>query len=174
MKAPPALSVVGWSGAGKTTLVERLIPELRARGLRVGVVKHSSDSHPLHRAGSDTGRFEHEGAELVAFATPAGVQVTVKEPPAQALLPLLARFADAVDLVLVEGWKEGPLPKLEVWREGQGTLLAASRTEVLAVVTDAPTLPTGAPVGLRRFGTGEVREIAEFIARLAREPSHEP
>ncbi|MDY7231291.1 molybdopterin-guanine dinucleotide biosynthesis protein B [Hyalangium rubrum] len=174
MKAPPALSVVGWSGVGKTTLVERLVPELRARGLRVGVVKHSSDPHPLHRSGSDTARFERAGAALVAFATPAGVQLTVKEAPDSALLPLLARFADSVDLVLVEGWKEGPLPKLEVWREGHGPLLAASRPEVLAVVSDAPALPEGAPEGLRRFRTAEVQGLAVFIAQLAREQAHEP
>ncbi|KFE68604.1 molybdopterin-guanine dinucleotide biosynthesis protein B [Hyalangium minutum] len=174
MKAPPALSVIGWSGAGKTTLVERLVPELRAQGLRVGVVKHSSDPHPLHRPGSDTARFEHSGAALVGFATPAGVQLTVKDEPAKALLPLLGRFADAVDLVLVEGWKEGPLPKLEVWREGLGSLLAAMRSDVLAVVTDAPRLPEDAPEGLRRFGTEELRNIAEFITHLARERAHEP
>jgi molybdopterin-guanine dinucleotide biosynthesis protein B len=174
MKAPPALSVVGWSGVGKTTLVEQLVPELRARGLRVGVVKHSSDSHPLHRAGSDTARFERSGAVLVAFATPSGVQLTVKEAPAQALLPLLERFADTVDLLLVEGWKDGPLPKLEVWREGHGPLLAATRSDVLAVVTDAPRLPEGTPEGLRRFGTAELQGIALFIARLAREQAHEP
>ncbi|HLL00527.1 MAG TPA: molybdopterin-guanine dinucleotide biosynthesis protein B [Myxococcaceae bacterium] len=174
MRAPPALSVVGWSDAGKTTLVERLVPELRALGLRVGVVKHSSDKHPLHRAGSDTGRFEHAGAELVAFATPAGIQVTVRQQPAEALLALLGRFADMVDVVLVEGWKDGPLPKVEVWREGHGALLAATRSDVLAVVTDAPRLPEGAPEGLRRFGTQQARELAELIARLTREQAHEP
>jgi molybdopterin-guanine dinucleotide biosynthesis adapter protein len=174
MKAPPALSVIGWSGVGKTTLVERLVPELRARGLRVGVVKHSSDQHPLHRAGSDTARFEQGGAALVGFATPAGVQLTVKEEPEKALLPLLQRFADAVELVLVEGWKEGPLPKLEVWREGHGPLLAATRSDVLAVVTDAPRLPEGAPEGLRRFGTEELPGLAELITHLAREQAHEP
>ncbi len=174
MKAPPALSIIGWSGVGKTTLVERLVPELRAQGLRVGVVKHSSDAHPLHRADSDTARFERGGAELVAFATPAGVQLTVNEDPEKALLPLLERFADAVDLVLVEGWKEGPLPKLEVWREGHGPLLASTRPEVLAVVTDTPRLPETAPEGLRRFRLEELREIAVFITRLAREPAHEP
>jgi molybdopterin-guanine dinucleotide biosynthesis protein B len=174
MKAPLALSVVGWSGAGKTTLVERLIPELRAQGLRVGVVKHSSDRHPLHRTGSDTERFEQAGAGLVAFATPTGVQVTVKEEPTQSLLPLLGRFADTVDLVLVEGWKEGPLPKLEVWREGHGTLLAATGTDVLAVVTDAPALPQGTPERLRRFRTEDLRKLAEFIVLWVREQSHEP
>jgi molybdopterin-guanine dinucleotide biosynthesis adapter protein len=154
--------------------VERLVPELRARGLRVGVVKHSSDAHPLHRPDSDTARFERGGATLVGFATPAGVQLTVKEDPEKALLPLLERFADAVDLVLVEGWKDGPLPKLEVWREGLGPLLASTRPEVLAVVTDAPRLPEAAPEGLRRFQLEQLHELAAFITRLAREPAHEP
>jgi molybdopterin-guanine dinucleotide biosynthesis protein B len=174
MKAPPALSIIGWSGVGKTTLVERLVPELRAQGLRVGVVKHSSDPHPLHRDGSDTARFERGGAALVAFATPAGVQLSMKEAPEKALLSLLERFADAVEVVLVEGWKDGPLPKLEVWREGHGPLLAATRSDVLAVVTDAPRLPEDAPEGMRRFGTAELQGIAVFITRLARGQAHEP
>jgi molybdopterin-guanine dinucleotide biosynthesis protein B len=174
MKAPFALSVIGWSGVGKTTLVERLLSELRARGLRVGVVKHSSDTHPLHRADRDTDRFERGGAALVAFATPAGMQLTVKEDPEKTLLHLLGRFADAVDLVLVEGWKGGPLPKLEVWREGHGPLLASTHPDVLAVVTDASKLPEAAPEGLRRFRTKEVHEIAMFIMRLAQEPAREP
>lgn len=174
MKAPPALSIIGWSSAGKTTLVERLVPELSARGLRVGVVKHSSDVHPLHRVDSDTARFQRGGVALVAFATPAGVQLTVKEDPEKALLPLLGRFVDAVDLVLVEGWKEGPLPKLEVWREGHGPLLASVRPDVRAVVTDALKLPEAAPEGLRHFRPEELPEIAMFIMRLTREPTHEP
>ena len=174
MKAPPALSIIGWSGVGKTTLLERLVPELSSRGLRVGVVKHSSDQHPLHRTDSDTARFERGGAALVAFATPAGVQLSVKESPEHALLPLLARFGDTVDLVLVEGWKDGPLPKLEVWREGHGPLLASTRMDVRAVVTDAPRLPEGSPQGLQRFGTAELQGLAVFISRLAREQTHEP
>ena len=98
----------------------------------------------------------------------------MKEDPEKALLPLLERFADAVDLVLVEGWKDGPLPKVEVFREGHGPLLASTHPEVLAVVTDAPKLPEAAPEGLQRFRMEEVREIAMFIMRLAREPAHEP
>jgi molybdopterin-guanine dinucleotide biosynthesis protein B len=174
VKAPPAVSIIGWSGVGKTTLVERLVPELRSRGLRVGVVKHSSDAHPLHRSGSDTARFGQSGAALVAFATPVGVQLSVQEDPAHALLPLLEKFGDWVELVLVEGWKDGPLPKLEVWREGFGPLLAATRPDVLAVVTDAPKLPEGSPERLRRFGTAELQELAGFITLLAREQAHEP
>ncbi|NVJ03432.1 molybdopterin-guanine dinucleotide biosynthesis protein B, partial [Myxococcus sp. AM009] len=141
MSRVPALSVVGWSGAGKTTLLTRLVPELATRGLRVAVVKHSSDAHPLHRPGSDTARYHDAGAVLSGFATPAGVQLTTATAPSDALPALLERSAGAVDLVLVEGWKDGPLPKLEVWREGLGPPLAPSRPEVFAVLTAEPTLP---------------------------------
>ena len=154
---PPALAVVGWSGSGKTTLLARLVPELRQRGLRVGVVKHSSDAHPLHREGSDTARYAESGAAFVAFAHPSGVQLTFPEPPEQ-VLALLERFAGTVDLVLVEGWKQGPLPKLEVWREGLGPLLAAERQDVLAVVSDSAV-----PGPVRRFAPDDVRGIATFI-----------
>ncbi|WP_163973362.1 molybdopterin-guanine dinucleotide biosynthesis protein B, partial [Myxococcus sp. CA018] len=133
MSRVPALSVVGWSGAGKTTLLTRLVPELATRGLRVAVVKHSSDAHPLHRPGSDTARYQDAGAVLTGFATPAGVQLTTATALSDALPSLLERYAGAVELVLVEGWKDGPLPKLEVWREGLGPPLAPSRPEVLAV-----------------------------------------
>jgi molybdopterin-guanine dinucleotide biosynthesis protein B len=160
---PPALAVVGWSGSGKTTLLARLVPELRQRGLRVGVVKHSSDAHALHREGSDTARYVEAGAALVGFANPAGVQLSFPEPP-DTVLALLARFADTVDLVLVEGWKHGPLPKLEVWREELGPLLAASRQDVLAVVTESPL-----PEGPRRFTPGAVQGIAVFIEQCLRE-----
>ena len=167
---PPALSFVGWSGSGKTTLLTRLVPELRARGLRVGVVKHSSDAHPLHKPGSDTERYARLGPAFVAYATPAGVQLTVPEAPLDALPGLLARLADRVDVVLVEGWKDGPLPKVEVWREGGGPLLAPAHPETLAVVTDAPEAPL--PEGVRRFGTHELPGLALFVARFAQERAH--
>ena len=160
---PPALAVVGWSGSGKTTLLTRLVPELRQRGLRVGVVKHSSDAHPLHPEGSDTARYAASGATFVAFANPAGVQLSFPEPPAH-VLSLLERFADTVDLVLVEGWKQGPLPRIEVWREGLGPLLAGTRQDVLAVVGDAPV-----PEGMKRFGRDDVQGIATFIQQCLRD-----
>jgi len=159
MKPPPALSIIGWSGAGKTTLLTRLVPELSARGLRVGVVKHSSHAHPLHPEGSDTARLARAGAALVGFATPSGVQLSFPEPP-EHLLVLLAPFAGRVDLVLVEGWKDGPLPKLEVWREGMAPPLETTRPDVLAVV-GVPPRPRGPP----RFEPEDARGLAIFLQR---------
>jgi len=159
VRPPPALSLIGWSGAGKTTLLTRLVPELSARGLRVGVVKHSSHAHASHREGSDTARFTQAGAALVGFATPAGVQLTFPEPPEQ-LLALLTPWAGRVDLVLVEGWKDGPLPKVEVWREGLEPPLSDTRADVLAVV-GVPARPRGPP----HFAPEDVQGLALFLLR---------
>ncbi|NMO13985.1 formate dehydrogenase accessory sulfurtransferase FdhD [Pyxidicoccus fallax] len=164
MSAVPAISIVGWSGAGKTTLLTKLVPELASRGLRVGVVKHSSHAHPLHRPDSDTARFQEAGAVFTGFATPAGVQLTTGEAPASTLPLLLTRFSGGVDLVLVEGWKDGPLPKLEVWREGLGPLLASSHPEVFAVVACSLPLPAGLPDGMRVLDAGDVRTVSDLLA----------
>ena len=75
--SPKYLCIVGWSGSGKSTLVEMLVPELQLRGVDVVVVKHSSEAHPIHKAGSDTHRFERAGATAVGFATPKGFQLSV-------------------------------------------------------------------------------------------------
>ncbi len=74
----------------------------------------------------------------------------------------------------MEGWKDGPLPKLEVWREGLGPLLAATRPDVRAVVTDAPRLPEGAPEGCGASGRRSCGASRTFITHLAREQAHEP
>ncbi|WP_342377567.1 formate dehydrogenase accessory sulfurtransferase FdhD [Myxococcus stipitatus] len=167
----PAISIIGWSGAGKTSLVERLIAELASRGLRVAAVKHSSDDHPLHRSGSDTARFQATGAALTGFATPSGVQLTTGASPTQALPELLTRLAGAWDVALVEGWKDGPLPKLEVWREGLGPPLAESRPGVFALVTDAPSAPTSAA---RVLSSRDTSAIADAILQHLRPPRRAP
>lgn len=100
----PALSIIGWSGAGKTTLICGLLPRLRARGLRVLAVKHSAHPHaPGPDADTDTARFLAAGAAEARLVA-GGAPVDLPER--------------GFDLVLVEGWKHGPLPKLEVWQEG--------------------------------------------------------
>ncbi|MCP3165817.1 formate dehydrogenase accessory sulfurtransferase FdhD [Myxococcus sp. QH3KD-4-1] len=171
MSRVPALSIVGWSGAGKTTLLTRLLPLLATRGLRVAAVKHSSDAHALHRAGSDTARFQEAGACLTGFATPAGVQLTTATAPTEALPELLTRLAGTLDLVLVEGWKDGPLPKLEVWREGIGPPLSASRPDVFALVTDALTT---SPSTARLLSPLDTDAIADALLEHLRPPRRAP
>lgn len=110
--SPVAISFVGHSGAGKTTLLEGLVRHLSQRGLQVAVLKHSSDPHPLHKDGSDTERFERAGAQGIAFVTPTGAQFVLPLSGAESLTHLQA--LSGASLLLVEGWKHGPLPKIEV------------------------------------------------------------
>ncbi|HEY8207759.1 MAG TPA: molybdopterin-guanine dinucleotide biosynthesis protein MobB [Myxococcaceae bacterium] len=100
----PALSIIGWSGTGKTTLIEELLRRFRARGMRVLAVKHSAHAHaPRPGPDTDTARFLAAGAAEARLVA-SGASVELPD--------------GGFDLALVEGWKGGPLPKLEVWREG--------------------------------------------------------
>jgi molybdopterin-guanine dinucleotide biosynthesis protein MobB len=163
---PVWLSVIGSSGSGKTTLLCQLLPQLFSRGLRVATVKHSADAHPLHKPGSDSERLETAGAGPVVFATPRGVQLTCSGDPAALLPVILEPFSSALDLILVEGWKDGPLPKIEVWRKEVGPSLSEGRTDILAMVTD-----DDAPGSFRTFRPREVEKLADFVARWVRDPA---
>ena len=163
MKAP-WVSIIGWSGSGKTRLLAELVDLLRQRGLKVAAVKHTSDDHPLHRPGSDSERLQSAGAAPVGLVTAAGVQMTFPGETAAALPAMLQTLAPEADLVLVEGWKDGPFPKIEVWRKELGPLTAAGRSDVLAVVTDEQL-----PAHLQRFKATAIDELAEFLTRWLHE-----
>jgi molybdopterin-guanine dinucleotide biosynthesis protein MobB len=153
-----AVSVVGWSGSGKTTLIERLVPALAARGLRVAALKHSGHNHPVQRApGKDSTRFSELGVGVHGFAHGAGLELGLPGGD----LPLALRLLDlwgGVDLVVVEGWKEGPLPKVVVHRQGLGAPLWPGRADVVAVVTS--DLAPGAPA---LFRPDEPERLAAFL-----------
>ena len=117
--APKAVAFVGLSNSGKTELICRLLPRLKAQGLRVAVLKHSHHPDPdLGEQGKDTWRYRQAGAQTVALAAPGLLQITYSfsgEPP---LEQVLADLAVKADLVLVEGYKTGPLPKVAVLESG--------------------------------------------------------
>ena len=147
------LGVAGWSGAGKTTLIVALLPLLRARGLRVSTVKHAHHGFDLDTPGKDSFRHREAGAHevLVASGTRWALLHEI-EGPEPSLADLLARLAP-VDLVLVEGFKATPVPKLEVHRPVLGKPpMWPERAEIRAVASDAalpgcdrPVLPLNAP-----------------------------
>jgi molybdopterin-guanine dinucleotide biosynthesis protein MobB len=106
------LAICGYSGAGKTTLIERLLPRLAARGLRVGVVKHDSHQLNLDRPGKDTARFFEAGAAAVCAHDPTQHFVRTRESGSVPLTDVLPGLPADLDLVLVEGHKDSALPKL--------------------------------------------------------------
>jgi molybdopterin-guanine dinucleotide biosynthesis protein A len=108
----PVLAVCGWSGAGKTTLLEAIIPELKRRGLAVAVLKHDAHGLEVDRPGKDSDRLFRAGAEVVLHG-PGEVLRRARPAAVEDLWTALAALLDHNDLVLVEGHKETPLPK--VW-----------------------------------------------------------
>jgi molybdopterin-guanine dinucleotide biosynthesis protein B len=153
--------IAGWSGSGKTTLVARIIPLLTARGLRVSTVKHSSHAFEIDKPGKDSFIHREAGATEVLVTSArrwALVHENRNEPEAR-LEELIARMSP-VDLVLVEGFKAYPHPKIEVHRTTLGKpLLCESDPRVVAVASDVPLPRLAVP----RFDLEDVGVIADFI-----------
>jgi molybdopterin-guanine dinucleotide biosynthesis protein B len=156
-----AIGVVGWSGSGKTTLIERLIPALQARGLRVSTVKHAHHQLALDRPGKDSYRHAEAGAEEVVLATGGGFALFSRTPPR--LEDVLSRLAP-VDLVLVEGFKSYPIPKIEVHRPRLGLAPLWPDMDMMGVVSDE-ALP-GCPYPV--LALDRTAAIADFLLERVR------
>ena len=134
----PIVSVVGKSNAGKTTLLEKLIPELKHRGYRVAVIKHHAHGEfEVDQPGKDSWRHAQAGADVVVIASPvkvAQVQRATREP---SLREIAARLT-GVDLILTEGYKRADTPKIEVSRQARSTELICDPAELIAVAADYP------------------------------------
>ncbi len=151
------ISVVGYGGSGKTTYLEKLIAVLVARGLRVAVIKHTS--HPeafLGSEGKDTDRHFAAGASGVALVGPSGYSLAVRGPE-PALVEVLGKLEPA-DLVITEGYKTGPWPKVEIRRRDSGQpVLSVRHDELLALVTD------GEEQGRNVFSLDQPEDLAVWL-----------
>jgi molybdopterin-guanine dinucleotide biosynthesis protein B len=155
----PILSIVGRSGSGKTTLIERLLPALIGRGARVATVKHHRHRSPVDVPGKDSWRHARAGASAVVVAGAAELALfrPMQGPPQ--LEAIVREFLPDVDLVLTEGFKEGPAPKIEINRSAQGLeLLCGPADHLVAVVTDRD-LSVDVPV----FGLDAIEPLADFL-----------
>ena len=158
--AQPALvAIVGKSDAGKTTLIEKLVPELVKLGLRVGTVKHDAHSFEIDHPGKDSWRHGQAGAEAYVVASPERLAFVTKLPGELPLRAIALRFYAGFDLVVAEGYKASAPHRVELFRTGAGhaePLCAPG--EALALVTDAP-LPHA-----HRFGLEDGAALARFLA----------
>ena len=135
------IGIAGFSGSGKTTLVEGLIAGLRLRGQRVSVVKHAHHKFDIDHAGKDTFRHREAGAFEVVVASDKRLALLREfEKPAQLTVhQLIAELYDGVDWVLVEGFKQSDLLKLEVWRaDSNKPARYVDDDFVVAIATDSP------------------------------------
>ncbi len=156
--------IAGFSGSGKTTLIERLLPHLASRGVMTSVIKRTHHDFDLDRTGKDSWRFREAGAGEVLLASDRRYALLHENAPAAvpSLNDLLARLADC-DLVLVEGYKREPVPKLEVHRAVTGKpWLFPDDPNILAVTSDCD--PPGA---LQKIDLNDIVSITDFILNHA-------
>lgn len=155
MKDIPIYSIVAFSGTGKTTLLEKLIPELKRRGLRVAVVKHDAHDFNIDHEGKDSHRMTSAGADVTAIASPTKAAIMENRPISPEAL--LAAIKD-VDVILTEGYKHGPWPKIGLLRTASGKPLPAPPADYLAIMTDVQ-LDTTTPC----FELNDVSSLADLI-----------
>lgn len=166
------LGLAGASGSGKTTLIRRLLPELVRRGVAVSTVKHTHHDVDPDAPGKDSRVHREAGAREVMLAGPRRAILVQEYGAGQApgLGALIARLAP-VDLVLVEGFREDPFPKIEVYRPalGRGRLVADDAAGLLAVASDVPLPDAAVPV----LDLNDAAAVAAFIVArvLAGEPA---
>jgi molybdopterin-guanine dinucleotide biosynthesis protein B len=129
----------GWSGSGKTTLIEKLIPRLVKRGLRVSLIKHAHHTFDVDQPGKDSYRHRHAGAsEILVTSSRRWVLMHELRGDREPSFDEQVKHLSPCDVLLVEGFKFAPIPKLEVWREQTGeALLHPNDPHVVAVATDA-------------------------------------
>lgn len=156
--------IAGRSGMGKTTLLEKLVARFDAQGLRVSLIKHSHKDIEIDRPGKDSYRLREAGARevLLMGRTRWALMHELRgddEPP----LPYLLSRLQACDLALVEGFKAGDFPKLEIWRAEHGApMLWPEWPGIRAVASDGPP-PAGVPATLPWLPLADVETIAGWV-----------
>jgi molybdopterin-guanine dinucleotide biosynthesis adapter protein len=156
----------GWSGSGKTTVIEAVIPHLVLAGLRVSLIKHAHHWFDVDRPGKDS--FRHRQAGCTEVLVTSGVRWALMHElrggPELTMAEALARLSPC-DLALVEGYKAAAIPKLEIWRAAVGKPpLHPSDPHILAIATDSPDrLPPESAARLPVLGLDDHDAIATFV-----------
>lgn len=157
-----AVSFVAKSGTGKTTLLEKVIAELKKRGYKVGAIKHDAHRFDIDHPGKDSYRLTAAGADTTLISSPAKLAIVKKHEASPPIEELLATYFADVDLVVTEGFKKSGLPKIEVHRsERSDTLLCRGERHdptLLAVASDG-ALELDVPV----FDLNDQESVVDFI-----------
>lgn len=155
---PPVVSVIGNSGSGKTTFLEKLIPELTGRGLKVGSIKHDVHGFELDKPGKDSWRHKHAGTSTTVISSPYQIGM-VKDVEYDHEPDELFSFFNGMDIILTEGYKRSNMPKLEIFRAEITTEpLCKNDEKLLALISDSD-IDIGVPV----FSTREIKKVAELL-----------
>lgn len=164
---PPIVSVIGKSKSGKTTLIEKLVQELKSRGYRVATVKHVPQGVSFDEPGKDSWRHLQAGSKVTAISSPEKIVMVKPVEQDSALDDVVHFLGEDYDIILTEGFKRGNAPKIEVHRQGAGPLLKGIK-KLIAVVTDEP-LETKA----RQFSPEDINGLVDLLEKGFIEPQRE-
>ena len=156
----PIVSIVGKSNVGKTTLLEKLIPEIKRRGYRVATIKHDVHQFEIDHPGKDSYRHFHAGSDWTVIASPTKI-ASVRSLDHELSLDEIVATLSGVDLILTEGYKREARQRIEVSRREYSTELISHPSELLAVAADYP-LDIGVPV----YGLDDAPGLVDLIERV--------
>ena len=155
----PIVSIVGKSDSGKTTLIEKLVPELIRRGYRVATVKHDIHGFEVDREGKDSWRHKKAGAHTVVISSPAKLALIREVDHDAELAELRDKYIQDVDLILSEGFKRNPHPKIEVSRKAMHRELLCTREDNLLAIAADQSFDMGVPC----FDLNDAKGLADLI-----------
>ncbi len=151
------VTVVGWHNAGKTVFVEMLVAELKRRGVRLAVIKHTRSRFDVDREGTDTWRFARAGGDVVGIVGPQGLALMERTEREPLVNEVLARLPRDLDLVILEGYKSLPLPKIVIHGSGDESPIEGPG-EVLLTLQAARS-----PEGGVSFAGAEISRAADLL-----------
>lgn len=159
-----AVSFVAVSGTGKTTLLEKVIAELKLRGYRIGAIKHDAHRFDIDHPGKDSHRLTSAGADTMVISSPEKLALVKRHAEPPSIEELITTYFSDVDLILTEGFKKSSLPKIEVHRrEWSSTLICRGNEHdptLIAVASDEP-LELDVPL----LELNNPAQIADFIEK---------
>jgi molybdopterin-guanine dinucleotide biosynthesis protein B len=160
----PIISIVGKSDAGKTTLIEKLVPELKRRGYRVATIKHDAHQFEIDRPGKDSYRHFHAGSDWTVIVSASKI-ASVRRLDRELTLDEVAATLSGVDIILTEGYKREARCRIEVSRRANTTELISRPIELLALAADYP-IDIGVPV----YDLDDARSLVDLIERAVLRP----
>jgi molybdopterin-guanine dinucleotide biosynthesis protein MobB len=158
------VSFVAKSGTGKTTLLEKVIAELKSRGYRIGVIKHDAHRFDIDHPGKDSHRLTTAGADTMLITSPDKLALIKKHAESPPIKELIATYFSDVDLILTEGFKKSGLPKIEVHRrERSATLLCRGEEHdpTLVAVASDEALELDVPL----LDLNNPSQVADFVEK---------
>jgi molybdopterin-guanine dinucleotide biosynthesis protein B len=157
----PIISVVGKSGSGKTTLVEKLIPELKKRGYRVGTIKHNVHGFQIDHEGKDSWRHKKAGADLTIISSAHQIALIEDVNGDMSIDEIREKYIKNVEIILSEGFKGNPFPKIEVYRSAlKRDLLCKKEDNLLGIASD-----TDINIGVPCFDINDAKSIVDLIEK---------